>query len=93
MDVTEKLLGDILRSFVSVPEEVETFASTQTDDKGELTVINVRVNKADVGICIGERGYTAEAMRRLIGIVGFKQSGERVYVKIDAPKIPPNHYA
>jgi predicted RNA-binding protein YlqC (UPF0109 family) len=92
METTEKLLGDIIRSFVSYPEEVETHCTYEKDDRGDFVVINVKLNKSDIGICIGKKGETAEALRKIIGVVGYRQSESRVYVKIDAPKLPPNHF-
>lgn len=92
MDRVEELLQQIVKGLVNFPDEVQTFVSDDTDEKGELVMINVKVNKGDVGTCIGEGGKTAEAIRKVIGLVGFKQLGKRVYVKVDAPKIPRNHF-
>lgn len=92
MDKIELLLQDLLKGFVNYPDDVATHVSTDSDDKGELSMINVRVHKDDVGLCIGEKGKTAEAIRRIISLAGFRQMGTRVYVKIDAPKIPKDHF-
>ena len=93
MDYAQNLLVQVVKGFVNFPESVETFVSEDTDDKGTLIMINVKVHKDDVGTCIGEGGKTAEAIRKVIGIVGFKQSGKRIYVKIDAPKVPKTHFS
>lgn len=93
MDYALDLLIQVVKGFVNNPESVETFVSEDTDEKGALTMINVKVHKDDVGTCIGEGGKTAEAIRKVIGIVGFKQSGKRIYVKIDAPKVPKTHFS
>ena len=92
MQYVQDLLLNILTGIVEKPEEVELFLSEETDDKGELTVINIKLAREDVGACIGQKGKNAEAIRRVIGLVGFKQTGNRVYVKIYAPRIPRNHF-
>lgn len=93
MDYAKELLVQVIKGFVNNPDAVETHVSEDTDEKGALTMINVKVHKDDVGTCIGEGGKTAEAIRKVVGIVGFKQSGKRIYVKIDAPKIPKTHFS
>ncbi|MDF1498539.1 MAG: KH domain-containing protein [Patescibacteria group bacterium] len=89
---TESLLKEIILGIVSEPESVETYLSTEKDEKGEIFIINVKVAKHDIGACIGKRGETAEAIRKIIGLIGFQQTGKRYYVKIDAPKIHKNHF-
>ena len=93
MDYAQNLLIQVIKGFVTNPDSVETFVSEDKDEKGEITMINVKVHKDDVGTCIGEGGKTAEAIRKVVGIVGFKQSGKRIYVKIDAPKVPKTHFS
>ena len=92
MDKIEQLVMTVIKSFVHSPEDVELHSSQETDDKGELTMINVKVNRDDVGLCIGEKGATAEAVRRIVGLAGFKETGKRVFVRIDAPKLAKNHF-
>jgi len=92
MENVQRLLEEVIKGFVSNPNDVLIHVSEDTDERGKVVMVNVKVHKSDVGICIGEQGKTAEAIRRIIGLVGFKQTGERVYVKIDAPKIPRNHF-
>lgn len=92
METVKDILSAVIKGFVQFPEDVELFESVDSDDKGELSIINVKVNRADIGICIGSQGNTAEALRKVAGLVGFKQTGKRIYVKIDAPKIPKDHF-
>lgn len=92
METVKDILSGVLKSFVKHPEDVELHETTDTDEKGELVIINVKVNRADIGICIGTEGNTAEALRKIAGLIGFKHTGKRIYVKIDAPKIPKDHY-
>lgn len=92
METVETLLTMIVKGIVNHPDDVELFVSDDKDDKGDLTMINVRVHKSDIGVCIGEGGKTAEAIRKVVGLVGYKRTGCRVYVKIDAPKIPKTHF-
>lgn len=92
MQYVEDLLLDILKGIVEKPDEVELHISDEKDDRGDVTIINVKLAREDVGACIGQKGKNAEAIRKVIGLVGFKQTGKRVYVKIDAPRIPKNHF-
>lgn len=92
METVQNLVSSIIKGLVEYPEDVELHESLDSDDKGELSVINVKVNRKDVGVCIGNQGNTAEALRRIISLVGFKQTGKRIYLKIDAPKIPKDYF-
>lgn len=92
MEKTEEMVLAIIKSIVTVPEEVELFVSDVSDEKGGIKQINVKVAKIDVGLCIGEKGQNAEAIRRIVGLIGFQHTGERVYVRIDSPKIPKKHF-
>lgn len=87
MENINNLVMTIVQSIVNVPEEVELSHEDIEDDEGSYKLINVRVNQKDVGLCIGSKGVTAEAIRRIVGIAGFKELGVRVHVNIDAPKL------
>ncbi len=88
----ENLVKQIIRSIVSVPDDVETFVDKQSESEDDLFTIHVKVNSVDVGLCIGEGGKTAESIRRIIGLSGHQLLKARVYTKIDAPKVPHNHF-
>lgn len=92
MEQTKQIVLDIVRAMVKYPDQVELHLSDDKDERGELTVINIKVAKEDIGVCIGKGGKNAEALRILVGIIGFNQTHSRVYVVIDAPKLPKNHY-
>lgn len=77
---------DVVSLFVNQPEEVEAEREETTDDDGEeLTVIKVHVADEDVGLCIGKKGATAKALRRIVGLTGM-QRGKDVLLKIDTEK-------
>lgn len=92
MEEVQSVLDQILKSLVANPDDVEMFFSTETDEQGDLHMINVKVHRDDVGLCIGVGGKHAEAIRTIIGLVGYKYTGTRVYVRIDAPKVPKPHF-
>lgn len=92
MEKTNELILAIIRGIVSCPDEVEIFVSDIQDDKGTIKQVNVKVAPADVGLCIGEKGQNAEALRRIVGLIGFQQTRDRVYVRIDSPKLPKKHF-
>ena len=92
MDTVKSLVLDMVKGIVSYPDDVELHLTEDSDDKGEIIIINIKVAKEDIGLCIGEGGTTAEAIRKIVGLIGFRQTEKRVYAKIDAPKLPKNHY-
>lgn len=92
MTEIEGLLTTIIRAIVAYPDDVETYTSVGTDERGELTTIHVKVNSADVGLCIGEGGKTAEAIRKIMSLAGHRLAEKRIYTKIDAPRVPKNHF-
>lgn len=93
MDKVENLILLIVKGIVSNPEAVELFVSDSEDEKGALTQVNVKVHKSDVGLCIGEAGRNAEALRRIVGLIGFQQIQRRVFLRVDSPKIPRKHFS
>lgn len=92
MNEIEQLLLSIIRAIVAYPDDVETYTDVGTDERGELTTIHVKVNSADVGLCIGESGKTAESIRKIISLAGHRALEKRIYTKIDAPRVPKNHF-
>ena len=92
MEEIKNFLLSILKGMVDNPDAIELHFSDEVDDQGEIVIINVKLAREDVGMCIGQKGSTAEAIRKVVGLVGYKQCGKRIYVKIDAPKMPKNHF-
>lgn len=92
MEKVKNIISTVLKGFVEYPEDVDLHESIDSDENGELTIINIKVNRKDVGVCIGSQGNTAEALRKVAGLVGFRQTGKRIYLKIDAPKIPKDYF-
>jgi hypothetical protein len=90
MDTVENLLLTIVKNIVEFPDDVSITATESEDERGAVTMLRVRVNKMDVGRCIGEEGRNAEAIRKVIALVGWKQLGKRVHTRIDVPK---RHFA
>jgi predicted RNA-binding protein YlqC (UPF0109 family) len=71
------LIEDIARSLVDHPEQVQV-----SEVEGEqTTVLELRVDPADLGKVIGKQGRTARAMRTLLGAAGTKQN-KRVLLEI-----------
>ena len=93
MDDIQALLVSIIRAIVAYPDDVETHIDVGSDERGELTTIHVKVNNADVGLCIGESGKTAESIRKIVSLAGHRALEKRIYTKIDAPRIPKNHFS
>lgn len=93
MSNTEQILTEIIKGIVSTPDAVQTHTALETGEDGvETIVINVKVADNDVGACIGKGGMTAEAIRKVIALIGFKELGKNVFMRVDAPKMPKNHF-
>ena len=79
MEKDQEYLEMIVKGLVDKPEEVKV---TRTiDDMGVL--LEVVVAKEDTGTVIGKAGANAQAIRRLMSIVGIKNKA-RVNVRINA---------
>lgn len=94
LDELKSLVVTMVKLITKKPEEVAVHVNDQaTDDKGEYTIINIKVSSEDVPLCIGTGGTTADAIRRL-AYVFAKNIGyiKRIYVRIDAPVMPKNHF-
>lgn len=88
----ENLVKTIVSSFVTKPEAVEVYTREADDKDGDMFVIGVKVDKEDIGSCIGKSGGHAEALRTVIGLIGFKNLEKKVFVNIEVPEKTP-HFA
>lgn len=68
----EKLVEFIVKELVEYKDEIKV--STNKDN--DLTIINVKVNSADLGKVIGKQGKTANAIRTIVKTVNPKDSGK-----------------
>lgn len=84
MEKVIELLNTIVCGMVDFPEDVKIDPIDEVDEKGEVTVLKVRVNSSDVGRCIGAKGNFAEALRLIIGNIGYRSAARRVYVTISS---------
>ena len=73
----EKLLGYIAKSLVENPKAVKVTPSQSEN----LIILNLKVNPKDLGLIIGKRGKTIQAIRNLIRLQAIKQ-GKRVDVRL-----------
>ncbi len=63
------LIAYIAKSLVDKPEEVVV-----TEIKGQqITVVELKVDREDIGKIIGKRGRTAQAMRTILNAASVKQ--------------------
>ncbi len=65
----KELVEMICKALVDNPEDVEL---NQIDGE-QTSILELRVNKADIGQVIGKQGRTARAVRTIIAAVGMKQ--------------------
>ena len=98
MDTKLKQLEDyiekVISGIVSQPQKIELHFSTKEDeDRGEVTVINIKVAVEDIPVCIGAGGSTADSIRRL-AVLASRQIGyeKALFVRVDAPRMPNNHF-
>jgi predicted RNA-binding protein YlqC (UPF0109 family) len=64
----DELVREIARALVDEPGAVEVEAV----NRGENTVLNLRVAPRDVGKVIGKQGRTARSVRTILGAVSMK---------------------
>ena len=93
----EQLKDDVLmlvRSITKYPEQVSLHVENKTDnEKGNFVLISIKVASEDIPVCIGQGGSTAESIRRLTCLIARKLEYEnRLFVRIDAPVMPKNHF-
>ena len=73
----KELLEYVAKALVDFPEDVTV---TEVED-GQSTVLELRVNDADMGKVIGKQGRIAKSIRALIKAASGR-SGKRVVVEI-----------
>ena len=73
----EELVKYIISALV---DDKDSFA-VQTVKEGENTVINITVDKKEIGKVIGKQGRIAKAIRMLVKAAG-KDAGSKYYVDI-----------
>ena len=76
----QELLEYILKTLADHPEDVKV--EKKVDEMGVLLVI--KVNQEDLGVVIGRRGNTIQAIRTLVKIIGLKNRA-RVNIKLEQP--------
>ena len=81
----KELLEYIVKSIVNNPEEVEISERESVDFPG-LTILTIKVSEEDVGIVIGKRGRTINAIRDIISINAIR-SKKRVRVNLEENKV------
>ncbi len=76
----QEFLAYVVKSIVNHPEDVRV--ERIVDDHGVL--LTTYINQDDMGYVIGQRGATAQALRRLLNAVGAK-ANTKVSMKIWEP--------
>lgn len=84
----------IIKSIATKPERISIYTrETYDQEKGEVLQVNIKVATEDIPVCIGRGGTTAEAIRKLSCLIAKKlELDKRLYVRIDAPQLPGNHF-
>jgi predicted RNA-binding protein YlqC (UPF0109 family) len=65
----KQLVATVCESLVDYPDEVKV---TQIDGR-QTSILELRVNKSDLGKVIGKQGRTASAIRTILFAAGMKQ--------------------
>ncbi|QQS59903.1 KH domain-containing protein [Candidatus Peregrinibacteria bacterium] len=80
----EQFLLFVVRAMVEHPEDVSI---TRTID--ELgTLLSLHVNPTDAGKIIGKGGQTIKALRILLRVVGAKDNGSRINLRLEDSSSP-----
>ena len=77
----KELLEYIVKSIVNNPDAVEISERESVDFPG-LTILSINVDETDIGIVIGKRGRTINAIRDIISINAIR-SKKRVRVNLE----------
>ncbi len=77
----KELLEYIVKSIVNDPEKVEITERESVDFPG-LTILTINTAEEDIGIVIGKRGRTINAIRDIISINAIR-SKKRVRVNLE----------
>lgn len=80
----KELLEYIVKSIVNNPEKVEITERESVDFPG-LTILTINAAEEDIGIVIGKRGRTINAIRDIISINAIR-SKKRVRVNLEENK-------
>ena len=81
MEKDQEFVDFVVRAIVGNPDDVRV--ERTIDERGVL--LTLHVNPEDMGYVIGKRGETAQAIRRLLSIVGRKYNAN-VAFKIFEPE-------
>lgn len=81
VETDKEFVEYVVKSIVSKPENVEVKRSV--DEMGVL--LELGVDKEDMGVIIGKEGKTAKALRTLLRVLGAKNDA-RVNLKIVEPE-------
>ena len=73
----KEFLETLARNLVDKPEDVDV---TEVAGDG-VNILKLRVNEKEIGLVIGKKGRTAEALRILLNAVGAK-SGKKIVLEI-----------
>ncbi len=79
--VDQEFLEYLVKSIVDHPDDVKI--DRKVDEMGVL--LDLKVNKEDMGMLIGRQGSTAKAIRTLLRIIGARHNA-RVNLKIEEPE-------
>lgn len=89
----KELILQMVRSIVKHPEEVDIHIGDSTEGGRDVTQINVKVAKPDIRIAIGKGGNTADSLRTIAWLAATNAGhGKPISFRIDAPRIPSNHF-
>lgn len=73
----KEFLETLARNLVDKPDEVDV---TEVTGDG-VNILKLKVNEKEIGLVIGKKGRTAEALRILLNAVGAK-SGKKIVLEI-----------
>ena len=78
------LIRQFIDPIVSNPDNITITEEESLSKKDRLFVINF--NNEDMGILIGNRGVTADAIREVISIAG-KNNNQHIHIKITSNEV------
>ncbi len=86
--IMKELLEYIVKSIVNNPDSVNISERESIDFPG-LTILTIKIAEEDIGIVIGKRGRTINAIRDIISINAIRSKKRvRVNLEEDTPEAP-----
>ncbi len=87
LEIIKNAVGEMVKMIIGNGKSVHIVSSQRTNaEKGDFTLIVIRVDTEDIPRCIGRKGMVAESIRLLAIEVAKKNDYKKnIFIRVDAP--------